>query len=247
VNRDRHRSDADVDWSNIHSADASWRTRLLGDLSEAYAIPRYVEIFLQTFGGDRGLRFLEVGAGNGEVPRCLQELAPPCVGEYVVSELFADGARWLRSQNLTACVADAQQLPFADGAFDAVISYDVLHHVSDPYRMAQEMIRVSRGRLLLTESNGLSLGRKLMEQTAGHKAAGERSYTPWRYRQFFTAGGRRLCSFRIRPFLFPVPGGVPSPLLRPLIFFNRVIERVPFARWQCSNVWMTLEVENPVP
>lgn len=239
----QHKSDADVDWTSLHSADASWRTRLLGDLSEAFAIPRYVDLFLQTFGSDRGLRFLEVGAGNGEVSRRLQELAPPCVGGYFVSELFSEGARWLHSLDLTACVADAQELPFADGAFDAVISYDVLHHVSDPYRMAREMLRVSRGRLLLTESNGLSLGRRLMEQTAGHKAAGERSYTPWQYRRFFAAAGGHLRTFHIRPFLFPVPGGVPAPLLRPLIFFNRVIEHVPLACWQCSNVWMTVDAD----
>jgi SAM-dependent methyltransferase len=243
VNSPHHKSDADVDWTSLHSPDASWRTRLLGDLSEAFAIPRYVEIFLRNFGQERGLRFLEVGAGNGEVPQQVQELSPPCVGEYVVSELFTEGANWLRSQGLTVCVADAQQLPFADDSFDVVISYDVLHHVSDPYRMASEMLRVSRGRLLLTESNGLSLGRKLMEQTAGHRAAGERSYSPWQYRRFFAAAGWRLRSFQVRPFLFPVPGGVPSPLLKPLIFFNRVIEHVPLVRWQCSNVWMTVDVD----
>lgn len=239
----KHRSDADVDWTQLHSEGASWRTRLLGDLSEAFAIPRYVELFLQVFGHDRNLRFLEVGAGNGEVPRRVHELAPPCLGGYVVSELFGEGARWLRSLDLTACVADAQHLPFADNSFDVVISYDVLHHVSDPYQMAREMLRVSRGRLLLTESNGLSVGRKLMEQTAGHKAAGERSYTPWQYRRFFADGGWPLQNFRIRPFLFPVPGGVPAPLLKPLIYFNRLIERVPLACWQCSNVWMTVDVE----
>ena len=238
-----HRSDADVDWTSLHSADASWRTRLLGDLSEAFAIPRYVELFLQTFGQDRELRFLEVGAGNGEVPRRVQELQPLCLGEYVVSELFSEGANWLRSLGLTTCVADAQHLPFADNAFDAVICYDVLHHVSDPYRMASEMLRVSRGRLLLTESNGLSLGRKLMEQTAGHKAAGERSYTPWQYRRFFAAAGWPLRSFHVHPFLFPVPGGVPSLLLQPLILFNRIVERLPLACWQCSNVWMTVDAD----
>ena len=241
MNNTRHKSDADVDWTNLHSADASWRTRLLGDLSEAFAIPRYVELFLQNFGQERSLRFLEVGAGNGEVPRQVRALAPPCLGEYVVSELFREGANWLRSLDLTACAADAQQLPFADDAFDVVISYDVLHHVSDPYQMAREMLRVSRGRLLLTESNGLSLGRKLMDQTAGHKAAGERSYTPWQYRKFFAAAEWPLRSFHIRPFLFPFPGGVPAALLQPLIYFNRMIEHVPLACWQCSNVWMTVE------
>lgn len=239
----RHKSDAEVDWTLLHSADASWRTRLLGDLSEAFAIPRYVELFLKTFGTRKGLRILEVGAGNGEVPRRLKELTPDCIEDYAVSELFPEGAQWLRSLGLTSFVADAQELPFADNSFDAVISYDVLHHVSDPHRMAREMLRVSRGSLLLTESNGLSLGRKFMEQTAGHKAAGERSYTPWQYRRFFAAAGWPLHSFRIRPFLFPVPGGVPTLLLPPLIMFNKLIEHVPLACWQCSNVWMTVEAK----
>jgi SAM-dependent methyltransferase len=236
----RPRSDADVDWTAFHSEDASWRTKLLGDLSQAFAIPRYVKLFLEHYGSDRGLRILEVGAGNGEVPRLVRD--EPCVGQYVVSELFAEGARWLQSLGLTACVADAQRIPFGDDTFDVVISYDVLHHVSDPHAMAREMLRVSRGRLLLTESNGLSVGRKLMEQTAAHKAAGERSYTPWTYRRFFADAGWPLRQFRIRPFIFPVPGGVPRPLLRPLIAFNEAIERVPFFCWQCSNVWMTVEV-----
>ena len=73
----RLKSDDEVDWTRFHSADESWRTRLLGDLSGHYAIPRYVELFLDTFGAERSLRFLELGAGNGEVPLQIRDLAPP--------------------------------------------------------------------------------------------------------------------------------------------------------------------------
>lgn len=37
-----------------------------------------------------------------------------------------------------------QRLPFADGAFDAVFSLDVLEHVTDPFASAEEIARVLR-------------------------------------------------------------------------------------------------------
>ena len=76
--------------------------------------------------------------------------------------------------------------------------------------------------------------------TCPSSAAGERSYTPRQYRAFFAAA-TRLTRFEINPFLFPFPGGVPPVLLRTLIAFNRAIEKTPFFRWQCSNVWMQIE------
>lgn len=237
-----HLHKSDVDWTHFHSPESSWRTRLLGELSRRFAIPRCAELFFSTFPDWPRCSFLEVGAGNGEIAlriRYLGGVQPP---KYLVSEQFREGVRWLRNQGLSTCAADALHLPFQDRAFDAVVVFDVMHHVSDPYQMARELIRVSKGRLLLTESNGLSLGRKLMELTPGHRAAGERSYTPWQYRGFFAATGCRLIRCAIHPFLFPVPGGVPSLLLEPLIRFNRAIEKIPFFRWQCSNVFIQIEV-----
>ena len=239
----RRRADDQVDWTRLHSPEQSWRTRLLGELSTRFAIPRYVDLFLETFADSPGCRFLELGAGNGEVPLRLKEIETDCIGQYWTSERFLEGAQWLRDQGLTSCVADALHLPFKDDTFDAVVSFDVMHHVSDPCQMAREMVRVSRGRLLLTESNGLSLGRKIMELTPGHRAAGERSFLPRQYRAFFARAGCQWIRFVIRPFLFPIPGGVPPSLLKALIAFNRRIEKIPFFRWQCSNVSIQIEFE----
>ena len=52
-----------------------------------------------------------------------------------------------------------------------------------------------------------------------------------------------VLSLLIKPFLFPFPGGVPPALLRPLIAFNRGIEKTPFFRWQCANVSIQIEFE----
>lgn len=42
------------------------------------------------------------------------------------------------------CIADAHDLPFVDGSFDACIAVAVLEHVVDPYRCVQEIMRVLR-------------------------------------------------------------------------------------------------------
>ena len=51
------------------------------------------------------------------------------------------------------------------------------------------------------------------------------------------------CQIFFHPFLFPFPGGVPPALLGALIYFNEKIEKAPFFRWQCSNVFMQIEFE----
>ena len=40
------------------------------------------------------------------------------------------------------CIADAHDLPFPDGSFDACIACAVLEHVVDPYRCVQEITRI---------------------------------------------------------------------------------------------------------
>jgi ubiquinone/menaquinone biosynthesis C-methylase UbiE len=53
---------------------------------------------------------------------------------------------WLASESLPGTVlqADAEQLPFADGSFDLVYSWGVLHHTPDTPRALAEVRRVLR-------------------------------------------------------------------------------------------------------
>lgn len=55
-------------------------------------------------------------------------------------------------------VADGAALPFADGSLDVVFSSNVLEHVVDPERVADEMVRVTRpgGVIFMSYTNWLS-------------------------------------------------------------------------------------------
>jgi SAM-dependent methyltransferase len=243
------RAGGGVSWEQVHNQDASWRKKLVGEISDAFILPRYVRLFYDTFEDGRDQDFVEIGSGNGEnskaviaANRASKDGEGKVIRRYLTTEVFQEGVDWLRKQGLESERASAEELPFPDESFRAAISFDVMHHVDNPRNMAREMFRVGRGRCLLTESNGLSIPRKLLELTPSRRAAGERSYTPWRYRSFFeNQPGFRNTPFVIYPFLFPFK--CPGFMLPALVWFNKAIEYVPFFRWQCSSVVIVIDYE----
>jgi len=239
---DNNSTRSQISWAHIHSEQASWRKQLIGDISDAFVIPRYVKLFYDTFGTGANQDFFEVGSGNGDMSRAILAANQGQIRRYIVSEYFDEGVAWLQKLGLPAVRADAQKLPCNDAEYDAIIDFDVMHHVDRPRDMARELMRCGRGRTLLVESNGLSLPRRLLEFTPGHRAAGERSYTPKQYRSFFeNQAGFRLKQLQIYPFLFPFK--CPKWFLPALVWFNHRVERVPFFRWQCSSVVIVVNYE----
>ncbi|HMH50524.1 MAG TPA: class I SAM-dependent methyltransferase [Candidatus Acidoferrum sp.] len=59
-------------------------------------------------------------------------------------------ARKIRSDGSQACLADLERLPFADQAFDYVVSCETLEHVRSPLAALDELIRVAARRIFLT-------------------------------------------------------------------------------------------------
>ena len=102
-------------------------------------------------------RVLEVGCGRGEFAERLQRLGVDVVAtdqsEHMVGLAAARG--------LDARVADVQELPFADGEFDLVVSNFMLYHVADLDRGLGELARVAP-RLVAT-TNGIDQLREMWE------------------------------------------------------------------------------------
>jgi ubiquinone/menaquinone biosynthesis C-methylase UbiE len=100
-------------------------------------------------------RLLDVGCGTGAASRSAAETAESVVGIDLSPEMIeraiglAGGAGNVRFE-----VADAEQLPFADGEFTKVLCSNSFHHYPDPVSAVQEMVRVlgPKGRLVIGDA-----------------------------------------------------------------------------------------------
>jgi SAM-dependent methyltransferase len=97
------------------------------------------------FAGIRGgTRALDVGCGPGALTAALVErLGAANVAGAEPSEPFARACRE-RLPGVEVAVAGAQDLPFADGAFDATLSQLVVNFIPDAEAGVREMSRVTR-------------------------------------------------------------------------------------------------------
>ena len=98
------------------------------------------------FGESRGKRLLEVGVGAGTDHLRFARAGAVCTGVDLSDKSLDTTRRHLQREGLRIGprVADAEHLPFADGSFDHVYSWGVIHHTRDSPRAAQENLRVLR-------------------------------------------------------------------------------------------------------
>ena len=112
--------------------------------------------------GRQAPRVLDVAAGTGRLPRALLPELPLFGG--VVVELDRARRMLLEGQKILGeaaaksppVQADALELPFADGVFDAVVSLEALEFLPDLERVLAEMVRVLApgGLLMITNRKG---------------------------------------------------------------------------------------------
>ncbi|HEU4367192.1 MAG TPA: TIGR04283 family arsenosugar biosynthesis glycosyltransferase [Methylomirabilota bacterium] len=89
-----------------------------------------------------GRRVLDLGAGEGYVVAGLGRAVIPCAAD--VGPFRRARVRYL--------VYDGRRLPFDDATFDTTLLLLVLHHCDKAEQVLDEAIRVTRHRLLVTES-----------------------------------------------------------------------------------------------
>jgi ubiquinone/menaquinone biosynthesis C-methylase UbiE len=95
-------------------------------------------------GVERGMRALDVGCGPGALTTALVErLGAADVVGADPSEPFVEAAR-RRLPDVEVVVAGAEELPFADGSFDVVLSQLVVNFMRDAEAGVREMARVAR-------------------------------------------------------------------------------------------------------
>ena len=100
-----------------------------------------------------GKRVLDVGCGIGMYTSAFLRYSPHVFG----IEIEGDRAREVRGRARGVARSVGETLPFAAAVFDVVFSHEVLEHVADDRRCAQEMVRVTRpgGRIVVFAPNRL--------------------------------------------------------------------------------------------
>jgi SAM-dependent methyltransferase len=105
---------------------------------------------------------LDVGSGTGRVLGYLDRVLPQ------VRSLGVEPVEALRKIGHEKGIApdrlvdgDATRLDHADGSFDLVCEYAVLHHVADPTQVVTEMLRVARRGIFISDANRYGQGRPL--------------------------------------------------------------------------------------
>lgn len=119
---------------------------VVGRLHESLVFHRRVDVLSSWFAQlvPKDARILDVGSGDGLLAACICSKRPdvtvrgldvlPRKQAYIPVEMF-----------------DGRKLPFDDGAFDAVLFVDVLHHADDPMVLLREAARVAAPWLLIKD------------------------------------------------------------------------------------------------
>lgn len=210
-------------------AEGSSRFANEGEIGMTYRLPKMFSLLRQRcLHEGRPLQVLEIGGGVGEAAALFKQAGVP-VARYIGSEYSSQAAQRMRREGLTSIQASAEALPFTDNSFDLVFCFDVMHHVSNPRAMAEEMVRVTRRHFFLSEANGLSPVRKLGERSELAKSLGEQSYLPSTYRAFFPR--HQLESIELHPFYVLVPPHTPTRWIPLVKTISEIGERLPLLRW----------------
>jgi len=143
-------SELDPDAFNAFEA-AGWERRAAGyDALFGQITPRFAERLLDAADVRRGARVLDVACGPGYVAAAAARRGASVVGVDVAEAMLALARR--AHPELELLAADAEDLPFADATFDAVVANFLLLHLGRPERAVTGFARVLRpgGRVALT-------------------------------------------------------------------------------------------------
>jgi ubiquinone/menaquinone biosynthesis C-methylase UbiE len=127
--------------SQIRFEDGAGYERMMGTWSRFAG-----DIFLDWLAPAAGLRWLDVGCGNGAFTQAIVDRCAPAAVEGIdPSEGQLAFARERPAARLaTFRQGDAMALPYADRGFDAVTMALVIFFVPDPVKAVAEMVRVTR-------------------------------------------------------------------------------------------------------
>ena len=113
---------------------------------------RRIEEYVSSFIPEGRHRILDVGSGRAWVARRFTDEETTVWSLDISYTNVRKALDRIKRENHKGLVADANNLPFADGTFDYVISTEVVEHVQEPGTFINSLLRVVKpgGKLILT-------------------------------------------------------------------------------------------------
>ncbi|MDD4294103.1 MAG: class I SAM-dependent methyltransferase [Candidatus Omnitrophica bacterium] len=121
-------------------------------------------------------KILEVGTGRGNLTLELARNGYSFITIDIQKNVQLKAKEYLKFFKLEKHVAflieDVCNLSFTDDSFDVIVSLNTLHHLTEPFKAADELIRVleTKGRIAISEFN--EKGFKIIDEM--HSARGEK-------------------------------------------------------------------------
>lgn len=125
---------------------------------------------------------LDVGSGNGMSTHCLQDDLDVIYSLDYSKHLLQESPARVRLR------ADAYRLPFRDKSVDLVYSWELLHHVHEPWTVLAEMKRVARRYIFFFEPNRYNPAQVVFALLSKHNRACLRNTRAYFHRQVDKAG-----------------------------------------------------------
>jgi demethylmenaquinone methyltransferase/2-methoxy-6-polyprenyl-1,4-benzoquinol methylase len=127
------------------------RYDLMNDLAALGQVRSWRRAMVDSLDIAPGEQILDLAAGTGTSTAALVDAGAAAVAADFSLGMMEEGRR--RQPHIPFVAADAQELPFADDAFDAAVISFGLRNVHDPKQAIGEMIRVVRpgGRVVICE------------------------------------------------------------------------------------------------
>lgn len=118
--------------------------RIVPDETEPGVVALHEKRYMFALPWCAGREVLDVACGVGYGTATLARVAGRVVGGDIDEPSVSYARRRYARPNVEFVVLDATALPFDDGSFDAVCSFETIEHLDDPQALARESARVLR-------------------------------------------------------------------------------------------------------
>lgn len=155
--------------------DRSWETTLAAGKEQRSNLQTNLDFFRETALLKPGDRILEIGCGIGSVVHELSQQGYTICGTDIANAAIAYGLKKYGDIDLT--VQPAEALPYEDGSFDGVLSFDLFEHIARIDQHVSEVARVLKpgGFYLFQTPNKFS---NIIHETLHHRSLAWRQFHP---------------------------------------------------------------------